>query len=939
VVEGRPNSDLMQDLHWYLEQFLTYPLNPNKQLAERVLAALRGWGEQIFIQLFQGQALLWYDKARHDGLTTLHLKIASDDPRILAWPWEAMSDPQGTSLAQTCCFERQLGELHDPLPLSVELTRDRINILLIIARPSGDRDVGYHAISRSMVELSRSERLPVYIDVLRPPTFTQLRQVLHEKPGFYHIVHFDGHSGYGGADHVGSPYSFEAPQGCLIFEDEQGEGFPVGADKLSELLTEYRIPIMVLNTCQSAPIDECPQDAFASIAATLLKSGVRSVVVMGYNLDLSGSQQFIPAFYQRLIESGQIAEAVRAGRQAMQEQDARVCVRGAFPLQDWLVPVLYQQEPIVLPAFKETHALPMEVPVPSSQLLPEEARELSDYGFIGRERAIQSLERARLRQKQAAVLVHGMLGVGKTTLARGFLHWLHDTHGLGAGVFWFAFDAIHSAEHVINRLLEGLFNSRTRALPLEKKLETLIAPLREQPFLIIWDNFESAAGIPGTEVSPLLPEEDRQWLKTLLQQLRGGRTKILIASRSPENWLSPTECYRLPLGGLIGEQRWAYCNAVVRDLGLCIDWEDASFMELIQLLNGHPLAMRAVLLRLQELPAQALLEEWQSGFESAVGDKSARRVFTALSLLVEGLPTAYAPLLQLIGLHQRTVQLDVLEAICQVAETPVEKSTLNGCVTALEIGGQLNHRGQGVYAMHPALSGFLHQYHPASETLQRSFVDVMGFMAEQLTPRPLHGQSLPFILHGVNFYSALSLAGECRMDDPMAVLTQSLAAFALNNRDFATAMQLFASRAEHEASIGDQEGVASAYHQLGRVAQKQRDFATAAQWYQKSLDIKEKLGNEHGAANTYHQLGRIAKEQSDSRAAGQWYQKAITGFSQTDDQHYLGIALSNYARNLHTTDEYSRAELRERWYAAGLDKLISFDELEKPLNEWTNITG
>jgi CHAT domain-containing protein len=185
-------------------------------------------------------------------------------------------------------------------------------------------------------------------------------------------VHFDGHGGYGGSGHTGTPYVYEAPQGRLIFEDEQGKDFPVAAEKLSELLTEYRIPIMVLNACQSARIDERAQDPFASVAAALLKAGIRSVVAMGYNLYVSAAQQFVPAFYQRLIESVQTAEAVRAGRQAMLEQDARVCVRGKFPLQDWLVPVLYQQEPIVLPGFKETHTLPKEAPVPSSESLPEE---------------------------------------------------------------------------------------------------------------------------------------------------------------------------------------------------------------------------------------------------------------------------------------------------------------------------------------------------------------------------------------------------------------------------------------------------------------------------------------------------------------------------------------------------------------------------------------
>ena len=58
---------------------------------------------------------------------------------------------------------------------------------------------------------------------------------------------------------------------------------------------------------------------------------------------------FLLTFYRRLFEQGSITEAVRAGRQAMLHQQGRICYRGEFPLQDWLVPVVYQQDPPDLP--------------------------------------------------------------------------------------------------------------------------------------------------------------------------------------------------------------------------------------------------------------------------------------------------------------------------------------------------------------------------------------------------------------------------------------------------------------------------------------------------------------------------------------------------------------------------------------------------------------
>ena len=129
----------------------------------------------------------------------------------------------------------------------------------------------------------------------------------------------------------------------MIFEDEDGAPAPVEAEQLSALLREHRIPMMVLNACQSATHAEDAEDVFASVA-TALRAGVRSVVAMAYSLYVSGGRVFLPAFYRRLFESGNPSEAVRAGRQHMFQDKKRVSARGPYPLADWLVPVLYQLE-------------------------------------------------------------------------------------------------------------------------------------------------------------------------------------------------------------------------------------------------------------------------------------------------------------------------------------------------------------------------------------------------------------------------------------------------------------------------------------------------------------------------------------------------------------------------------------------------------------------
>ena len=75
------------------------------------------------------------------------------------------------------------------------------------------------------------------------------------------------------------------------------------------------------------------QDPFAAVSAALLQAGIRSVVAMAWSLYLSAGQQFLPAFYRRLFETGNVAQATRAGRQQMFASPDRVCARGHFPFR------------------------------------------------------------------------------------------------------------------------------------------------------------------------------------------------------------------------------------------------------------------------------------------------------------------------------------------------------------------------------------------------------------------------------------------------------------------------------------------------------------------------------------------------------------------------------------------------------------------------------
>ena len=303
-VEGRPNSDLMQELRWYLETFLDYPFPPETDHAERVQKALKDWGQQTFEVLFGDRSAgRMFDAATADDYSKLHLQISSDDPQVLAWPWEALRDPELGVLAHTCQIERRLNTVRDPQPLPDSLPNDCVNILLVVARPYGSQDVRFRSIARPLVELIQKEKLPAYVELLRPPTFDELRERLRKRPGFFHILHFDGHGAYSANSPGGMSHTFQGPEGKLVFETETGVPDPITAETLTPLLRECAVPGVVLNACQSAMVSGESGDPFSSVATALLRSGMRDVVAMAYSLYVSGAQQFLPAFLPSSIRS------------------------------------------------------------------------------------------------------------------------------------------------------------------------------------------------------------------------------------------------------------------------------------------------------------------------------------------------------------------------------------------------------------------------------------------------------------------------------------------------------------------------------------------------------------------------------------------------------------------------------------------------------------
>jgi len=427
--------------------------------------------------------------------------------------------------------------------------------------------------------------------------------------------------------------------------------------------------------------------------------------------------------------------------------------------------------------------------------------------------------------------------------------------------------------------------------------------------IIVWDNFESA--------EENLTAEDRAELGRFLDVIRGMRGKVIITSRSREEWLKPSQRFELPLRGLDGEERWEYCDAILRELGLKVNRNDPELSKLMDQLAGHPLAMRVVLPKLEQMPAAKISEALRNNI-AALGlneQEEQGRLFATLRFVEQGLPKNLRPLMSLVGLHESYVSPHLLELMAKQVDIGWTRPLIDRLMAALAVAGLVRDIGSATFEMHPLLTSYLRSRGAASGPCQRAFVDVMGRLANNLGPREYHEQRVPFLLHGADFHFALQLSKSLSRDQDFAALTQSLAHYAQNSRNFVEASRVYGQLAQHYAAREGLEGEATAYHQLGRIAEEQRDFETAREWYLKSLAISEEQGNLQHAASTYHQLGVIAEEQRDFETARQGYLKSLAISEKQGDLH--GAAMTYHQLGSSAQEQQDFAAARE-WYLKSL---------------------
>src|SRR5271166_2573298 len=385
----------------------------------------------------------------------LELAVEVTGPELADLPWEALQVPQASgeiaevggsplALHRNVALYRLVAGLGTAPAHKV---KGPLRLLVAIASPeTGDAELlDYEAeLARILAagDPAREKGLG-HLRALNEGSLAAIHTALSQDPEGFHVLHLSCH----------------AQPGELLLETAGGEGDPVSAGRLLEegVPAGADLPMVVLSGCSTGLAarqarlhpgtagtaragpggphvikqDQGEGEAMlASFAAQLIEAGVPQVLAMQAPVTDRYATELCAGFYRRLAADASpdpllaLAEARRAA-----ERD-RLALPPSAPQRgpaEWATPALTARG-LRLPLFNRREPFgqvhPPQTPVLAEGVVVREVGE-----FVGRRREMREARRA-LGGNKAGPVLHGIGGVGKSTLAAEVLRSLGEDAGL-----------------------------------------------------------------------------------------------------------------------------------------------------------------------------------------------------------------------------------------------------------------------------------------------------------------------------------------------------------------------------------------------------------------------------------------------------------------------------------------------------------------------------
>jgi WD40 repeat protein len=399
----------------------------------------KAYGLLLFNALFAGDIRRAYDKtmglaeATTGGRLRVRLWVDNEAVELHAFQWERLyhlyrgrAVPLATSTLTP--FSRYTSlEIHEPPPISETPVRMLVAISNPLDLPGGLQPANVEAeienLWQALGDLQREGKLAVTLLPGRGGLGPELRQRV-EASGWTvadgptdldnvvglmmgaHIFHFIGHG------HFRRKTEHGPGQAALFLEKPDGRWQAVADDVIVSTLTSAgTLPHLIfLVACESATRDVKAESPFVGLGPKLVQTGVPAVVAMQAQVPVELARQLSAEFYRRLVEHGEVDQALNQARLKVFDQDRT----------EWAIPVLFMRtrrgKLFGEPEGDEEAPAPGAPPYKGLEYFDEKDADK----FFGREALVARLA-GHLRESRFLAVILGASGSGKSSAVRAGL--------------------------------------------------------------------------------------------------------------------------------------------------------------------------------------------------------------------------------------------------------------------------------------------------------------------------------------------------------------------------------------------------------------------------------------------------------------------------------------------------------------------------------------
>jgi tetratricopeptide (TPR) repeat protein len=837
------------------------------------------------------------------------LVIASDVPEILNVPWELISPMGGNFIGLDPKFTvRRLPKKDSLLAgANISLPPRPLRILFMACAPHEEAQLEFEREEEAIIRAIAKAGPNVAFDSGDAGSFDELLDLINEfRP---HIVHLTGHG-----------VVMDDGLGYFAFEDERGQTDLRSSVEMRErLFSGSSVQLAFISGCQTGKAP--PIAAMGGICQGLVSEEIPMAIGWAASIADDIATSFAATFYKTVATGQPIDRALTQARQAIQ----KTCDDRGYP--GWTLPVLYSATQQAMVFDPDPQRAP--VPPPRASVVQHPLEGMSEgYAehFVGRRREIQRLLPALREGSLHTLILTGLGGAGKSTLATRLARKLE--------AFGFTPIAVSSTKEVplsVARLLQACGDAFLRAklrdeyqtindpsVAVDARLRFIVSTLNDHRFLLVLDNFEVNFDEATRRV---LDSEIAAFYSHLLPSLVGQSRAIVTCRYPPADAKLPMTAREEPLADF---PESSFMKFMLRDAELERRFYGGELprellTELHQLLGGTPRflgQMREALktMTTDELRGELKKVKLTAGAEEGVlqreRDKYCKTIFTARLYGYLSAESQHA--LSRAAVYSVAVNLEGVAAVTGASLDAVRgfiREWLNYALIYPD-----SERGTGdLWSVYGLLRGWLLMPPRLSgderSTAHRTAGDFLRKLCDQeregefglnlmeclteFRTQYLHGAEFALATEATEYISDVLVRQGLYKDlesinREMLACDEHPASMNWIGRAYRQQGNYSEAREWHQQSLaiaGDDfvQEASDAWHGLASVEMKVGDYDAARGKLRKALSMRQQIGDRAGEADTMHNLAMIDQETGEYDVARAEFQKLLAMRQQMGD--------------------------------------------------------